>query len=129
MFHNRIRSSLSVLAAAVGCCGIVAATAVAQPPDSINIAPAASWQLDMLEVNGSATCTGGGLAEILLNSSDPILKPFRKSSIYCDGAPHDWSDSLWAATQGPVGGGSNVTATLQKGSAVIASRNQQVYAP
>lgn len=134
MFDRRFGSRLSVLAGTVGCCGVIAATAVAQPAASISVEPQLSYKITTLTIGGSATCSGGGTAGV--NVVDGSLEQMFSGGIGgpmtikldgpvlvdCDGSAHTWTGNLIAPGRAlPNDSGGMVTVTLSQGSSVIAS--------
>jgi hypothetical protein len=85
---------------------------------------------------GSATCNGGGQADIELDGSltsskgNSDLGPTQGTSIACDGRPHFWSGSVVAimATV-PSDALGTVGINLRKGSTTIASTVAKVEGP
>lgn len=137
MFHTSLRS-LSVLTAAAGCCGILAATAAAQPPASVTVEPKLTYNMTTLTIKGSATCDGGGTAGVnVVNGSLEQMFPGGVGGpiaiqldgpvlVDCDGTPRPWSGNLIAPGRAlPNQSGGMLTVNLSQGPAVISSTGEQ----
>ncbi|WP_330180444.1 hypothetical protein OHB26_29080 [Nocardia sp. NBC_01503] len=134
MFGRSSTPPLFVLAATLGCGGIIAVPAAAQSPATISVDSALTYRVTTLAIGGTADCSGGGTAGIQVVDGSleqmfsggiggPIaVKLDGPVQIDCDGISHAWSGNLIAPGRAlPNDSGGMVTVNLSQGSTVIAT--------